>query len=110
MFFIKRGEFNVIMLKLFISQPMRDRPEEEILDEREYAIKRVKCVVGEVEVIDSYLKNIPENATPLWCLGKSIELLSTADIVYFCDGWDKARGCRIEQACAVAYGIDTMYD
>lgn len=99
------------MKKLFISQPMRDKTEEEILKERELAIAEAKDICGEdIEVIDSYFQEeAPEAARrPLWFLGKSILLLSTADIAYFAKGWDKARGCRIENQCAHAYGIEVI--
>ena len=62
----------------------------------------------DVEVIDSFFKDAPHDAKPLWFLGKSIELLSTADVAYFAKGWDNARGCKIEHDCAVAYGINTI--
>ena len=88
-------------IRLFISQPMRNKTDEEILEEREYAVKRVKEILGDVHVIDSFFKDVPTDTSPLWFLGKSLELLSTADVVYFCNGWDTARGCRIEQMCAV---------
>ena len=97
-------------MRLFISQPMRGKTDEQILDERNYAISRAKKILGDdVEVIDSFFKDAPIDASPLWFLGKSLELLSTADIVYFCNGWDTARGCRIEQMCAVEYGINRIY-
>lgn len=41
-------------------------------------------------------------------LGKSIELLSTADLVYFAKGWETARSCIIEHSCAVAYMVKTI--
>ena len=44
-----------------------------------------------------------------YVLGKSLELLSTADVAYFCKGWDEYRGCKIEHTCATEYGIDVMY-
>lgn len=88
---------------------MRNKTDEEILEEREYAVKRVKEILGDVHVIDSFFKDVPTDTTPLWFLGKSLELLSTADVVYFCNGWDTARGCRIEQMCAVEYGINRIY-
>lgn len=34
-------------------------------------------------MIDSFFQNAPADARPLWFLGKSLELLSTADIAYF---------------------------
>lgn len=97
------------MKKLFISQPMRGKSDEDILKEREQAIAKVQETVGEpVEVIDSFFQSAPADARPLWFLGKSLELLSTADIAYFADGWQDARGCRIEHECAVEYGIDRI--
>lgn len=94
------------MKKLFISQPMKGKTDEEILSERSDAIQAAKDAVGEdVEVIDSFFQNAPAEARPLWFLGKSLELLSTADIAYFAPGWNEARGCKIEHQCAVAYGI-----
>lgn len=95
-------------MKLFISQPMRDKTDEEIKEEREKIIKEVEKLFGEVEVIDSFFENAPYNAKPLWFLAKSLELLSTADIAYFAKDWDKYRGCRIEHICAIEYGIEVM--
>lgn len=94
------------MKKLFISQPMKGKTDEEILKERKTAIKEAQEQLGEpVEVIDSFFQSAPADARPLWFLGKSLELLSTADIAYFASGWQKARGCHIEHTCAVEYGI-----
>lgn len=97
------------MKKLFISQPMNGKTNEEILAERSNAILAAKEAIGEeVEVIDSFFKDAPAEARPLWFLGKSLELLSTADIAYFAPGWADARGCKIEHDCAIAYGIHTI--
>lgn len=94
------------MKKLFISQPMRGKTDEEIKTERAKAIQIAEEIVGEpVEVIDSFFEKAPANAKPLWFLGKSLELLSDADISYFAPGWKEARGCKIEHTCAVQYGI-----
>ena len=99
------------MKKLFISQPMRGKTDEEILAEREKAIASAEKNLGEkVEVIDSFFQNAPVEAKPLWYLGKSLELLSTADVAYFAKGWEDARGCRIENTCAIEYGITVIED
>lgn len=99
------------MKKLFISQPMRGKTDEEILAEREKAIASAEKHLGEkVEVIDSFFQNAPAEAKPLWYLGKSLELLSTADVAYFAKGWEEARGCRIENTCAIEYGITVIED
>lgn len=99
------------MKKLFISQPMRGKTDEEILAERKKAIESAERNLGEpVEVIGSFFQNAPADARPLWFLGKSLELLSTADIAYFAKGWEDARGCRIENQCAIEYGIEVIED
>ena len=99
------------MKKLFISQPMRGKTDEEILKEREKAVASAEKHLGEkVEVIDSFFQNAPAEAKPLWFLGKSLELLSTADVAYFAHGWENARGCRIENTCAIEYGITVIED
>ena len=99
------------MKKLFISQPMRGKTDEEILAERKKAIESAERNLGvPVEVIDSFFQNAPVDARPLWFLGKSLELLSTADIAYFAKGWEDARGCRIENQCAIEYGIEVIED
>lgn len=98
------------MKKLFISQPMKGKTNEEIENERNNAIKEAQEIYGEhLEVIDSFFKNAPHGARPLWFLGKSIELLSTADVIYMCKGWYSYRGCKIEHLCASEYGIDIIY-
>lgn len=43
-------------------------------------------------------------------LAKSLELLADADVAYFARGWESARGCLIENQCAIEYGIDTIED
>ena len=97
--------------KLFISQPMRDKTNEEIERERQAAIQSVKEKYGDdVEVIDSFFKDAPHDAKPLWFLGKSLELLAGADVAFFCKGWEKYRGCRIENQCAIEYGITVIED
>lgn len=97
------------MKKLFISQPMIDKTDDEIKTERSNIIKEVTEKFGEVEVIDSFFESAPHDAKPLWFLGKSLEFLSNADIAYFAKDWDKYRGCKIEHTCAVEYGIEVIH-
>lgn len=108
-----KGDWEVVSestaKKLFISQPMNGKSDEEILAVRAKAIEEAKEMVQcDVEVIDSFFQDAPVEAKPLWYLAKSIELLAEADIAYFAEGWDEARGCKIEHECAVQYGIDRI--
>ena len=101
-------------MKVFISQAMRGLTDEEILKTREEAIKFAKTTIGlasgdTVEIIDSFFQSAPTEAKPLWFLGKSLELLSTADVSLFVGDWQNARGCRIEHECCVQYGISRIY-
>ncbi len=101
------------MMKIFISQPMRGKTDEEILSERNRAINKIKETVYEedVEIVDSFLKDIkvPNGANEsLYYLGNSLTLLSTANIAYFIKGWNEARGCKIEHECAVKYGLKVI--
>lgn len=100
------------MKRLFISQPMRDKTNEEILLTRAKAVESARNHLGEeVEVIDSFFQNIPEvENRPLWCLGESLKLLATADVAYFAKDWEKYRGCKIENQCAIEYGITVIED
>lgn len=99
------------MKKLFISQPMKDKSDEEILATRKKAIESAERNIGEpVEVIDSFFQNAPHDAKPLWFLGKSLELMADADVVYFAKGWEDARGCRVENQAALEYGIETIIE
>ena len=71
---------------------MKGKTDDEILSERKAAVESAEKELGEeVEVIDSFFRNAPAEAKPLWFLGKSIELLSTADVAYFAKGWESAR-------------------
>lgn len=90
---------------------MKDKTDAEILAVREQAIQSAKNLLGEdVEVIDSFFQDAPHDAKPLWFLAKSLELLATADVVYFAKDWEKYRGCRIENTCAIEYGITVIED
>lgn len=94
------------MKRIFISQPMKDKTDEEIEVERNEIIESCKKEYGEIEIIDSFFKNAPHDAKPLWFLGKSLELLSTADVAVFARGWENYRGCKIEHECALQYGVE----
>lgn len=97
------------MVKIFISCPMKGRDQTEILIEQERLLAKAqfKLQGQKVEMIKSMR---PDFALlhPLACLGHSLILLSGADYVVFGDGWEEARGCRIEHDCAEAYGIPIL--
>lgn len=99
------------MKKLFISQPMNGKTNEEILSVRKKAIEDTEAQIGEpVEALESFFQDAPHEAAPLWFLGESLKLLGQADVAYFAFGWETARGCRIEHEAAIAYYTETIIE
>ena len=94
-------------MKIFISQPMNGKTDEQIKMERDKVALKLLQQYGEnIEILDTIF-DLGEYTHPLVYLGKSIEVLSQADLAYFMEGWDKARGCIAEYFCATRYGIKT---
>lgn len=98
-------------MKVFISQPMNGRTDEEIKAERKTITDAIKAEYGEdTEIIDSFFEGAPHDAKPVWFLGKSLEKLSTADAAFFADGWQNKKGCYIEHKVCELYGIEIVRD
>lgn len=105
-------------MKAMISQPMAGKTPEEIAETRERAIEFLQK--GGYEVVNtrftddwysySSMKDRGVVNKPLCYLAKSLEYMSLCGVVYFCKGWEKARGCRIELEAAKAYGLIVMYE
>lgn len=97
-------------MKVFISQPMRDKTDEQIMAERQRAINEIvkKYPNTTIEVLDSFFANAPHDVVPLWFLSKSFEVLSKADIAYFIGEWRQYRGCKMEKMACDEYGIETI--
>ena len=93
-------------MKIFISQPMRGKTDEQIRRERDEVILKLnRRYNGDIEILDTIF-NLDGNTHPLVYLGKSIEVLAQADLAYFMKGWHEARGCVVEHLCAARYGIE----
>lgn len=98
-------------IKVFISQPMAGKDDNEIEAEREGVMSLMRQILGEgVEEVPSWFKGSIDRGhmKPLRMLGMALELMSDADVVVFADGWEEGRGCRIEHECAVQYGYKVI--
>lgn len=106
------------MAKAMLSQPMAGKNDEEIAATREKAIialqERGYEVVNTLFTDEWYSKEAMESRgvvqIPLCFLAKSLENMSLCHAAYFCKGWEKARGCKIEHDAAVAYGLEIIYE
>lgn len=106
------------MKKAMLSQPMAGKTDEEIVSTREKAIAALKergyDIVNTMFTDEWYSREKMEERgvvqIPLCFLAKSLENMSLCHVVYFCTGWENARGCRIEHDAAVAYGLEIIYE
>lgn len=105
-------------MKAMISQPMAGKTPIEIEETRNRAVKfleeRGYEIVNTLFTDDWYSEAVMRDRgvvnIPLGYLAKSLEYMSLCGVVYFCKGWEKARGCRIELEAAKAYGLIVMYE
>ena len=105
------------MKKAMLSQPMAGKTDEEIIATRENAIAFLEGmgyeVVNTLFTDEWYSKDkMTERGVvqiPICFLAKSLENMSLCHVVYFCKGWENARGCKIEHEVAKAYGVEIVY-
>lgn len=105
-------------MKAMLSQPMAGKTDEEIIATRERAVSALKEkgyeVVNTLFTDEWYSREHMEARgvvqIPLCFLAKSLENMANCHAVYFCKGWEDARGCRIEHDAAVAYGMSIIYE
>jgi hypothetical protein len=101
-----------------ISQPMAGKTDDEIVRTREKALAYLEqkgyTTVNTLFTDEWYSKEQMDKRgvvqIPLCFLAKSLENMSLCHAAYFCKGWEKARGCRIEHEAAKAYGLEIIYE
>ena len=106
------------MKKAMLSQPMAGKTNEEIVATRDRAIKAleergyevVNTLFTDEWYSDEKMKERGVVQIPLCFLAKSLENMSLCHVAYFCKGWKKTRGCKIEHDAAVAYGLEVIYE
>ena len=106
------------MKKAMLSQPMAGKTDEEIISTREKAINVLESkgytIVNTLFTDEWYNKDkMSERGVvqiPLCFMAKGIENMSKCHAVYFCKGWENARGCKIEHEVAKAYGLEIIYE
>lgn len=104
-------------MKAMLSQPMSGLTDEQIINTRALAIEVLTSsgykVVNTLFTDEWYNSEAMQQRgvvhVPLMFLAKSIENMCLCDVVYFCEGWEQARGCQIEHAVAKAYGVTCLY-
>lgn len=96
------------MKKVFISQPLKDKTYDEIMEERQKAIEAVRLLYHDtIEIVNPFFLDAPFKH-PLWILGRNLEFMSEVDVVVFAPGWKNHRNCKIEHVCAMEYNIEAI--
>ena len=97
-----------------ISQPMNGKSDEEILSVKNKAAKWLED--HGYRVLNTFfdfnhdaLKSVGYKNISLCYLSRSLETMSKCDTVYFCKGWEYARGCCVEHEAAVKYRLELIY-
>jgi hypothetical protein len=106
------------MKKAMLSQPMNGKSDAEIAEMRNRAIQVLEEkgfeVINTLFTDEWYssekMKERGVVQIPLCFLAKSLENMSLCHAAYFCEGWENARGCKIEHEAAVAYGLEIIYE
>lgn len=96
--------------KAMISQPMAGLTDDKIALTRKRAVTLLESLGFEVVNTlhtDEWYQQDRKNK-PLMFLAKSIDNMADVDLVFFCEGWINARGCKIEYEIAQAYGIPCL--
>jgi hypothetical protein len=99
------------MKTVMISQPMNNLSEDEILSVKQRSVNYLQS--HNYHILDSYFSDLNTNNIKnvgLYYLSKSLEVMSKCDAVYFCKGWEVARGCKIEHEVAKNYGLEIIYE
>lgn len=98
---------------IMISQPMKDFSSEKIIEIREKSIHTLETfgydVIDNFFTDDGFITDATKHTSVAY-LAKLIEVMSKCDAVYFCKGWEKARGCKIEHEIAKNYGLAIIYE
>lgn len=104
--------------KAMLSQPMAGLTDEQIVETRNRAVAKLEAMG--YEVINTFFTDewhSKESMTkrgvvniPMSFFSKSIENMTLCHAVYFCDGFTKARGCKLEHEVAKAYGVEIIYE
>ena len=104
--------------KVMISQPMRGLTDDQIIQTKIKAVKKLESMG--YEVVNSFFNTEYDSKDklfnkgviqiPIYFLHRSLEVMSLCDTMYFCKGWDKTNGCIIEHDVATRYGMEVLYE
>ena len=99
-------------MKVFLSVGMSHRKDEDIIFDVERASSIIRHMFGDsVEIIHNWnCPKAPKKSGCLWYLGEAIKKLGKCDACFFVSGWEKHKGCKVEQFICSTYNIKEIYE
>lgn len=89
---------------------MKSKSTEQVRSEMQKVFEQIKAKLPEAELIDSVIDGadakiaVEGDDAGLWYLGKSLQMMAEADMVFFVDNYKDFRGCSAERMVAESYG------
>ena len=97
-------------MKIFISMGMKSKSTEQVRNEMNKVFEQIKKKLPDAELVDSIIDDadkqiaIKGDDIGVWYLGRSIQIMAEADMVFFVNDYEQFRGCKIERLVAESYG------
>lgn len=99
---IRKRQKDIFCKYLEVSKNIHNRILSHEFDERNFVL--VNSILTDEDVNPSkFGRNVGA-----YCLGESIKMMADSALVIFANGWEQARGCRLEYQVADAYLMVTM--
>lgn len=101
---------------IMISMPMGNDPNwRERYEKVKVKLEANGYTVSPLTYKEMFGKRTPDflyevQSVPLIYMAHSFYRMALCDTVYFCKGWEDARGCRIEHQAAIDYGLKIIYE
>lgn len=103
---------------VFVSVPMSGKDNvlihRAIQVTRNKYVQKTKCNIREIAFIDNFDSGLVDDKfeemlhPPVAYLGRAIKRLALCTEAIFGEGWENARGCRIEHEVCKEYGIEII--
>ena len=97
-------------MKIYISLPITGYDLSERKKYAERLKKHLQLINPQAEIVTPFDVNPDQELSYAEYMGNDIAALLTSDAVYFCKGWGKSRGCRLEHSAAMEYKISKIYE
>lgn len=88
---------------------MKSKSTEQVYQEMTTVFEHIEKQLPQAELINSIIDGVDKqielkgDSIACWYLAKSLELMAEADLIFFVNDWESARGCTIEKQVAEAY-------